>query len=133
MCITGVCQAPQSFAKIPIAMQWLAMRCSSHMIVRRYCARSGTSMPASFSTASSSQVAGHRREVVHAVGERDVLRVRPLLGQLLHRAVEVAHDHLRVDDPLAVQRQAQAEDAVRARVLRPDVDDERLGLQIVKR
>ncbi len=51
--MTGVCQAPQSFAKMPTAMQWLAMRCSSAMIVRSQCARSGTSIPQSFSTAST--------------------------------------------------------------------------------
>jgi len=49
--MTGVCQAPQSLAKMPTAMQWLAMRCSSAMIVRSQSARSGTSMPISFSTA----------------------------------------------------------------------------------
>ena len=48
--MTGVCQAPQSLMKVPVAMRWLATRWSSAKMTRRYCARSGTSMPASFST-----------------------------------------------------------------------------------
>ena len=61
-------------------------------------------------------------EVVGAVGEGDVLGVGALFGELLHRAMEVAHHHLGVDDLLAVDGRLDAEDAVGRRMLRPDVE-----------
>ena len=73
------------------------------------------------------EVAAHGGEVVGAVGEGDVLGVGALLGELLHRAVEVADDHVHVLDALAVHDDAQAEHAVRRGVLGPDVEDVRLG------
>ena len=73
------------------------------------------------------EVAAHRREVVCAVGERDVLGVGALLGQLLHRAMEVANDHVHVLDALAVHDDAQAEHAVCRGMLRADVEDVWLG------
>ena len=51
MCITGVCQAPQSLAKTPTAIEWLANRCSSDMMTRSHCDLSGGSISHSFSTA----------------------------------------------------------------------------------
>ena len=51
MYISGVCQAPASLTNPPFAIEWLAMRCSSAKITRRYEARSGTSTPARRSTA----------------------------------------------------------------------------------
>ena len=73
------------------------------------------------------EVVRHRGQVVGAVRERDVLGVRALLGQLLHRAVEVTHHHVDVLDALAVHDDAQAEHAVGGRVLWPDVEDVRLA------
>jgi hypothetical protein len=40
--------------------------------------------------------------------------------------MEIANDHLHVDHALAVDLRDHAEHAVRARVLRPDVDFDRL-------
>ena len=53
MYMSGVARAPRSLTKKPRAMQWLAMRISSAIITRMYMARSGGSMPESFSAAST--------------------------------------------------------------------------------
>ena len=74
------------------------------------------------------QVACHRGKIVCPVRERDVLCIRTLLGQLFHRAVQVPHHHVRIDNLLSVERQPETEDAMRARVLGPKVYDEWLGL-----
>ncbi len=69
-------------------------------------------------------LAVHAGEVLGAVDDRDVLEVGALLGELLLAAVQVADHRDDVLDELAVQRDHQAQHAVRGRVLRPHVDDD---------
>ena len=45
--------APSSIATAALHTQWSQMRASSPRITRMYCARGGTVMPSSFSTASA--------------------------------------------------------------------------------
>ena len=62
------------------------------------------------------------RDVVHPVGVGDDHRERLGLEELLRPAVEVPDVGAGRDDPLAVDLQDEAEDAVRRRVLRPEVE-----------
>ena len=88
-----------------------------------YCARFGTSTPRSFSTTRTVRVVVRRgRDVVHPVRVGDDHRERLGLEELLRAAVEVADVGAGRDDPLAVDLQDEAEDAVRRRVLRPEVE-----------
>ena len=68
------------------------------------------------------EVVGHAGYVVHSVGERNDLYISPALGQLLRAAVQVAEYGLRVHNDFAVEGYAQSENAVRAGMLRPQVD-----------
>ena len=64
------------------------------------------------------------RDVVDPRGVGDPLPVRLRLHVLLEPRVEVADDRLDPGDVLAVEVDDQAEDAVRRRVVRPEVDGE---------
>ena len=66
-------------------------------------------------------VVGHRRDVVHPVGDRHVLVVVEVLAELLEAGVQVADVGHGVDDPLAVELQHQPQRGVRGRVLRAEV------------
>ena len=68
-------------------------------------------------------LAVHAGHVLGAVDDGDVLVVRALLGELLFAAVQVADDGDDVLDELPVERDDQAQHAVRAGMLRPHVDD----------
>ena len=64
-----------------------------------------------------------RPEVVEAVGQGEGLRIGQALAHLLDAAVYVATVHVELADDLALERDAEAQHAVRSRVLGADVDD----------
>ncbi len=68
------------------------------------------------------ELARERREPVVPVREHDDLAVVADLEELLGAAVHVAHDRLGAHDPLAVDHDPQAKDAVGGRVLGADVE-----------
>ena len=70
-----------------------------------------------------------RCHVVHPIGEQDDLRPVAILAQLLDAAVQVADHDVAVDDVLAVQPQDDAQHAVRARMLRPHVEHQLIGVE----
>jgi catabolite regulation protein CreA len=75
------------------------------------------------------EVVGHRRHVVPAVGQDHAVVEGADLGELLGAAVQVAHVGHGLDDDLALDGQADAQHAVRGRVLGPEVDEELVGLE----
>ena len=75
-------------------------------------------------------VVGQRREVIEAVGVRNELRVRHVLGDFFVAAMQVTDIGPGVDDLFAVQLEHEPQHAVRARVLRPHVDDHPLAAQL---
>ena len=74
-----------------------------------------------------------RRYIIHAIDIRRKLRVSAILGDLLDPPVQVPNHALDCFHPLAIQLQHQAQNAVRRRVLRPHVQHQLRGLQIVHR
>ena len=74
---------------------------------------------------------GHRvevvGEVVHPLDDGDDLPVALVLGGLLDAGVDVADDRLDVAQDLAVERDQQAQHAVRRRVVRADVERQQLA------
>ena len=66
-------------------------------------------------------------EVVHPLDDGDGLPVALLLGRLLDPGVDVADDRLDVAQDLAVERDEQAQHAVRGRVVRADVQRQQLA------
>ena len=75
-------------------------------------------------------VVARRVEIVLAVGPRDDLIVLAVLADLLEAAVQVADVRNAAHDRLAVELEHEAQHAVRRRVLRPDVDEHVLALEI---
>ena len=69
------------------------------------------------------ELGGERGQPVVPVGQDGDLPVVADLEQLLGATVHVADDRLGRDDPLAVEDDLQAQDAVRGRVLGADVED----------
>ena len=63
----------------------------------------------------------HHRHVVEPVHVRQRLQVRPVLGELLGRAVQEADVRVGALDDLAVELQHEPQHAVRRRMLRPKV------------
>ncbi len=76
-------------------------------------------------------VVGHRRDVVHPVGDRDVLVVIEVLADLLEAGVQIADVRHGVDDALAVELQHQPQRRVRGRVLRAEVQRPQVVLRLV--
>ena len=70
------------------------------------------------------------RQPVDAVDERGDLRVGAELGELLVAAVHVADDRVGRDDLLAVEADDEAQRAVGGRVLRADVEDHVVGVEL---
>ena len=66
-------------------------------------------------------VVGHRRNVVHAVGDRYVLVVIQMLADLLEARVQVTDVGNGIDNPLAVQFQNNPQRRMRCRMLRTEV------------
>ena len=73
-------------------------------------------------------VVGHGAEIVEAVGIGHRTEPDHPLRELFVIAMQVAHDRLERDDRFAVQRAIHAKHPVRARMLRPDGDFQRLRL-----
>jgi hypothetical protein len=71
------------------------------------------------------------REVVHPLDDRDRLPVRLVLRGLLDAGVDVADHRHDVAHDLALERGQEAQDAVRRRMVRPDVEREQLLLALV--
>jgi hypothetical protein len=67
-------------------------------------------------------VVRHRRDVVHPVGHGDVLVERQMFADLLEPGVQVAHLRQRVDDPLTLELEHEAERRVGGRVLGAEVE-----------
>ena len=111
--------APRSSAAAPVQSRWSLIRDSSPMITRMYWQRLVSSMPEQL---LDRVVPGHlvhrRADVVLAVGDRDVLVEVQVLAELLEPRVQVADVGRRLDDPLAVELQDQAQGRVRGGVLR---------------
>jgi hypothetical protein len=74
---------------------------------------------------------GHRRDVVVLVDDGRRLHVRQPLAELLDRAVQITAVGDDLDDDLAVEKQVHAEDAVRRRVLRPEVQQHQFRVRVV--
>jgi hypothetical protein len=69
----------------------------------------------------------HRRNVVAAVDIRKNLRPAASLAHFFEAAVQVANLYVAPDDALAVELEHDSDCAVRRRVRRPHVDQERLA------
>src|SRR5207248_823340 len=67
-------------------------------------------------------VVGQRRNVVHPVGDRDILVVIEVLADFLEAAMEIADVWDGIDDPLAVKFENEAERGMRGRMLRAEVE-----------
>ena len=76
-------------------------------------------------------VVGHRRDVVHPVGDRDVLVVVEVLAELLEARVQIADVGHGVDHALAVELQHQPQRRVRGRMLRTEVERPQVILRLV--
>ena len=111
--------------------RWDEIRVISVRMSRIYWARSGASMPISFSTATDERhLVGEAGHPVDAVDQRGDLGVGADLGQLLVAAVHVADDRFDRSDPLAVDLGDEPEHAVGRRVLRADVEGHVRGFEL---
>ena len=80
-----------------------------------------------FGGQAEAEVIRKRREVIDAVGERDALRIGLRFAGFFDAGVQIADDRLGFEHDFAVELQNHAQHAVRGRVLRPHVEDHRLG------
>jgi len=76
-----------------------------------------------FHRQAPAQVIGKRRQVIHAIGQRDRLLIRLLLELLFDAGVQVADIRLALHHRLAVQFDHQPQHSVRGGVLRSHVED----------
>ena len=72
----------------------------------------------------------HRRQVVEPVGVGDPLAGREVLADLLGTAVEIPDVGLGLRDDFTIGSQHQPQHAMRARVLRPHVDEHLVGTDV---
>ena len=75
-------------------------------------------------------VVGHRRQVIHSVGQRHDLVVLPIFAELFESRVEITDVR---NDPyhhLTVQFHDETQHAVRGRMLRPDVHQHVVAAQL---
>ena len=123
--------APMSMQVVPIQTRCEMMRDSSIAITRSTVQRGVISMPNSRSAPSTKATLFPMRvEVVLAVGPRDDLVVLPVLADLLEAAVQVADVRDAAHHGLAVELEHQPQHAVRGRMLRADVDEHVLALEL---
>jgi hypothetical protein len=88
----------------------------------------GTEIPSNFSVARAEGVLlVHRRAVVQPVEIRHGLKIGLLLDQLLCAAMQQADMRIDTGDDFAIKVQHHAQDAVRRRMLRTEVDREIAG------
>ena len=78
-------------------------------------------------------VVGHRRNVVHAVGDRHVLIVIQLLAELFEARVQITDVRHGVDHGLAYELQHQPQRRVRGRMLRTEIQRPHVRLRLVVR
>ena len=74
----------------------------------------------------------HRRKVIDAAGVWEELRPRAVLAHLLVHPVNVADHGLGLGDPLAVHRHQDAQNAMRGRVLGPQVEHKGLRRSLAR-
>ena len=74
----------------------------------------------------------HADDVIQPVGKRNVVQPGVALANLLVVSVQVAQHQFQVGHGLAVQLKGHAQYAVCAGVLRPHVDDDLVGLDLIK-
>ena len=67
--------------------------------------------------------------VVHAIRDQNNLRPVAALTELLNPAMQISDHHIGAEDALAIQPQHHPQHAVRARMLRPHVEDELVGVE----
>ena len=72
----------------------------------------------------------HRRQIVHPVGVGNPLAGREVFADLLRAAVEVADVGLHLRHDFAIGAEHEPEHAVRARMLRPHVDEHLVGADV---
>jgi hypothetical protein len=101
--ITGVCHAPVSFENAPTLRHNHADRIAA---LRNFNPRKLLDREA------IAEVVRHAAQVVGAVRERDVLGVRALLGELLHRTVQITHHHFGFEHLFAVDRRLDAKNTM---------------------
>jgi len=77
-----------------------------------------------------SDVVADRVEVVLTIGPRDDLVVLAIFADFLEAAMQVADVRDAADDCFAIELEDQAEDAMRGRVLRADVDEHVLAFEL---
>ena len=124
--------APRSMPLVAMNSMCDDRRFISHMSMRIHCARSGTSMPSSFSVASENTSSLNSGDgVVHAGHVGGALHVGQVLAGLLHAGVEVADDRLGPRDRLAVELEHEPQHAVGGRVLGAHVHDHALADALV--
>ncbi|MEZ5891773.1 MAG: hypothetical protein R3C58_01295 [Parvularculaceae bacterium] len=66
----------------------------------------------------------HRRDIIEAVEIRDRLQIRFILDQLFGAAMKEADMRIDALDDFAVKLEHKTQNAVRRRVLRPEIDGE---------
>ena len=89
-----------------------------------YCARLGTSRPEQFFDRQAvGQIVRQRRKIIHAVGNRDGLRIGQRFGGFFDSRVQISDIHVRLDDGFPIQFEQHAQHAVRGRVLGAHVED----------
>ena len=75
-------------------------------------------------------VVDERRQIIHAVGERNDLIPRAVLAELLEGRVQVPDVRDDALHRLAIEFADQAQHSMRGRMLRPDVDEHVLGIHV---
>jgi hypothetical protein len=66
-------------------------------------------------------VVGHRRDVVHPVGDGHVLVEREMFADFLEAGMQIAHLGHRIDHPLALELQHEPQGGVGRRMLRAEI------------
>ena len=115
---------PRSWANVPYQTRWLMMRNNSDSITRITWARGGTlNARQRLHGGQIGQVVHHAAQVIDAVGVGNVRVPRLALAHLFGAAMVEADLGDRVDDLFSVELQCDPQNAVRARVLRSDVEE----------
>jgi hypothetical protein len=70
-------------------------------------------------------------DVIHAIGEQHDLRPVPALAEFLDPAMQIPDHDIAAHHPLAIETQHDPQHAMRAGVLRPHVDHELVGIELV--
>ena len=126
--------APVSSPTAPLQSRWSLMRDSSAMITRMYCSpRRQLDAQQPLDRAVPGHVVGHRRDVVHPVGDGDVLVVVEALADLFEAGMEIADVGHGIDHPFAVELEHEPQRGVRGRMLRAEVQRPEVVLRLAGR